>query len=200
MPEFNRRQLFKLRLGDLTREVGKAFAPGKPETQERPGHPRPPGALADASEFLNTCESCHACANACPYDAIEHYGPAFGILEGTPYIDPAKSPCHWCEDMPCIAACPSGALVREDDEPVAPIGKVSLDLNACLNTQGVLCDVCSYRCPTHVKAIRMVDRMPALETDRCTGCGMCVYHCEAEPSAFRIVPTDQPTTNTARST
>ena len=27
MPEFNRRQLFKLRIGDLTREVGKIVAP-----------------------------------------------------------------------------------------------------------------------------------------------------------------------------
>ena len=198
MPEFNRRQLFSLRLGDLTREMGKALtADGEHEKQTDEGmrFPRPPGAISGENAFLDTCERCHACARACPHDAISQYGPAFGRLEGGPYIDPAEAPCHWCEDMPCIAACPSGALAREAEEPVAAIGTVTLDLNRCLNAQGILCDTCSYRCPTHVKAIRMVNRKPVLDVDECVGCGMCVYHCDAEPPAFEFGPILKTTTD-----
>ena len=187
MPEFNRRQLFKLRIGDLTREVGKIVAPpAETDGDKEEQFPRPPGALRDEASFLETCERCHACAEACPYDAIDQFGPAHGRLEGTPFINPAAAPCHWCEDMPCIAACPSDALLRDVARPVAPIAKVTLNLDQCLNTHGVICDTCSFRCPTDIKAIRMVQRMPVLDADACTGCGMCVFHCEAEPSAFHL--------------
>ena len=195
MPEFNRRQLFKLRIGDLGREVSKIIAPPPDREQEQVAYPRPPGALQDDADFLDTCERCHACASACPHDAIDQYGAAQGKLEGTPFINPSSAPCHWCEDMPCIDACPSDALLRKPDQPVPAIGKVSLDLDRCLNRQGILCDTCSFRCPTEVKAIRMIQRMPVLDAEACTGCGMCVFHCEAEPTAFTLLPTNnQPTT------
>lgn len=124
---------------------------------------------------------------ACPHDIIRSFGAAFGVLENTPFIEPDLAPCRWCVDMPCIAACPSGALHREQDVPVPPVAKVKLDLGKCLNTQGTLCDTCSYRCPQEIRAIRMVNHRPVLDQDRCTGCGMCVYHCDAEPSAFELV-------------
>ncbi|NNC87453.1 MAG: 4Fe-4S binding protein [Akkermansiaceae bacterium] len=189
MPGFSRRQLFKLRLGDLSREVGRAVS-GDGGEEEGVPFIRPPGALEDEDAFLDTCERCHACAGACPYDVVRLFGPAFGPLEGTPFLEPAVAPCHWCEDMPCITACPSGALAREDGGAVPPIAKVSLDLDKCLNTTGTLCDTCSYRCPDTIRAIRMVRRRPVVDLDRCTGCGMCVYHCDAEPSAFEIVHLD----------
>ena len=131
MAGFNRRQLFRLKIGDLNRELDKVFSsPSRgtdagTETEakdELEWFPRPPGAISEEQEFLDTCERCHACAGACPYEAISTYGPAMGKLEGTPFIDPAKSPCHWCEDMPCLKACPSGAL----QEPLRPIARISL--------------------------------------------------------------------------
>jgi ferredoxin-type protein NapG len=188
MPGFNRRQLFKLRLGDLSREVGRALG-GADESEDGEAVPfvRPPGALADEEAFLAACERCHACADVCPHDAISPFGPAFGKLEGTPFMEPATTPCHWCEDMPCINACPSGALHLGESGAVAPLGKVALDLDRCLNTQGILCDTCAFRCPGHIKAIRMVQRRPVLDLDQCTGCGLCIFHCEAEPGAFTFV-------------
>lgn len=189
MAGFNRRQLFKLRLGDLSRVMGRKVGEAEDGLEEEP-FVRPPGALEDEDAFLETCERCHACAEACPHDVIRSFGPAYGSLEGTPFLDLHLAPCRWCSDMPCIAACPSGALQREESVPVRPIAKVALDLDKCLNTHGTLCDTCSYRCPGEVRAIRMVQRRPVLDVDRCTGCGMCVYHCEAEPSAFELVAID----------
>lgn len=192
MPEFSRRQLFRLRLGELTRELGKVVnPPAQADDRDAQNFPRPPGALRDEALFLAACERCHACADACPHGAIDQFGPAQGRLEGTPFINPAAAPCHWCEDMPCIDACPSDALQRAADVPLQPIANVSLDLGRCLNSDGILCDTCSFRCPTHIKAIRMVQRMPVLDAESCTGCGMCLYHCEADPSAFEFILTNQ---------
>lgn len=187
MPGFNRRQLFRLRLGDLSREVGKVV--GGKDGSEEEGEPfvRPPGALEDEQAFQDTCERCGACADACPHGIIRKFGPAFGPLEDTPYLEPEVDPCRWCEEMPCIAACPSGALTRKQSAMVLPIAKVSIDRGKCLNSQGVLCDTCSWRCPTHLKAIRMVNRFPVLDLEKCTGCGLCIYHCEAEPGAIALV-------------
>ncbi len=185
MPKFSRRQLFRLRLSDVTREVGKSAAQNGAEDEEEP-FLRPPGALEDEDAFLETCERCQACAEACPFGVIHHFGPVAGQLEKTPFVDPASVPCRWCEDMPCVRACPSGALKLDEGEEVAPIAKVLLQPDKCLTTQGILCDTCSWRCPAGVKAIRMVARKPVLEVDRCTGCGMCVVFCEAEPSAFKL--------------
>ena len=197
MPEFNRRQLFRLKIKDLGREVGKIVESPAPDGEcdglDEPSFPRPPGAIPDETDFLETCERCHACAAACPHDAIQQYGPVHGRREGTPFIDPTTAPCHWCEDMPCIEACPSEALNHDPDQsqapdhPVPPIAKVTLNLDQCLNRQGILCDTCAFRCPSHIKAIRMIQRMPVLDSDACTGCGMCLYHCEAEPSAFALI-------------
>jgi ferredoxin-type protein NapG len=189
MPGFNRRQLFRFRLGDLSREIGRTLRDPEQDEEAVP-FVRPPGALPEEEAFLSSCERCHACAEACPYTVIRQFGPAFGPMEGTPFLDPATTPCHWCEDMPCIKACPSGALHQKEDIPVPPIAKVALNLNQCLNTQGILCDTCSFRCPSHIKAIRMVQRMPVLDEERCTGCGLCITHCEADSSAFSLVFVD----------
>jgi len=188
MAGFNRRQLFRLKVNDLHRELGKVLAPAPNEEEpEEVLFPRPPGAIEDEQEFLKTCERCHACADVCPYEAISAYGPTMGKREGTPFINPAEAPCHWCVDMPCVEACPSGAL----QEPVKPIARITLDFDRCLVSQNTLCDTCSYRCPTHIHAIKMINRRPVLDEEKCTGCGMCVYHCEAEPTAFSFELTQE---------
>ena len=88
--------------------------------------------------------------------------------------------------MDCIQACPSGALSFGDNESVLPIGVAVIDPDLCLVSQGILCDTCAVRCPSDVRAIRMHGRLPVLDRDRCTGCGLCAYHCEAEPGAISI--------------
>jgi ferredoxin len=89
--------------------------------------------------------------------------------------------------MPCIQACESGALRFAPDGTVAPIAVAVFDLDKCLNEQGIICDTCARHCPTAVKAIRMVGRNVSFDSNKCTGCGLCAYHCEAEPAAFSIL-------------
>ncbi len=162
----------------------------KEHPEEKEGKPRryirPPGAMPDEVQFLSTCVRCNKCIEACPHDVIRSLTAVAGIAEGTPYLLPEKDPCRWCADMPCIQACESGALGFAPDGTVPPIAKAKFTSDKCLNEQGVLCDTCAQRCPTSVKAIRMIGRKVSFDLEKCTGCGLCAYHCEAEPAAFSI--------------
>ncbi|MBZ0268304.1 4Fe-4S dicluster domain-containing protein [bacterium] len=179
----SRRQFFRLKPADLAR--------GVVERREGAAKPRrvirPPGAVPDVM-LTGTCLSCRKCSQACPYDVIEHLGPAAGPAEGTPYLSPAQSPCHWCATMDCIAACPSGALRREGEAMPAPIAKARIDPDACLVAAGTLCDTCAQYCPTSIRAISMVARVPRIDEEACVGCGLCAYHCDAPGSAIAVEP------------
>ena len=149
---------------------------------------RPPGAMKDPQAFLDTCQRCKACSAACPYDVIGHLGPAAGMEEGTPFINPEKNPCRWCPTMDCIKACSSGALAFNDTGSVDAIAKAELDLNACLTQQGILCDDCVTACPTSVNALTLHNHKPQLDLQKCVGCGLCSYYCPTAPAAVRNNP------------
>lgn len=168
---FNRRQFFKLFQNPSSKGGGKD---GK--------FVRPPGANADDEIFLSDCTKCGDCAKHCPHDAIVFAGPKFGKNEGTPYLRLEEKPCYMCSDFPCIASCKDGALTLERKSK--PIAKVFVDENLCLNHQGTLCDECQLRCPTQFHAIKILNRKVYLDESLCSGCGLCVGFCPAEPLAF----------------
>jgi len=70
---------------------------------------RPPGAVAE-KEFHALCIKCGQCLQVCPYHSIKlaDIGQGHGI--GTPYIDANIRGCYACNAVPCVLACPSGAL------------------------------------------------------------------------------------------
>ena len=77
---------------------------------------RPPGALPEA-EFLAACTRCDLCVKVCPHWALKVATRHDAPPPGTPFLhDPAADACARCPDMPCIPACPSGAL-RPIDAP-----------------------------------------------------------------------------------
>lgn len=186
--KISRRNLFRLRPVDVMQLVRRARKPETADAKEVT-YFRPPGALSNAKDFLTACERCAKCSEACPHGVIEHLGPVAGdVQEGTPVLYPDKNPCHWCSDMPCIQACPSGALAFRPGGIVPPIGKAVLHLNSCLTLEGILCDMCSQFCPTQINAITMKNRRPHLDENACVGCGLCACHCESSPPSLRIVP------------
>ena len=70
---------------------------------------RPPGAVAE-KDFIALCIKCGQCLQVCPYHSIELADMTMGHGEGTPYIDANIRGCYACEAVPCVLACPSGAL------------------------------------------------------------------------------------------
>ncbi len=180
----SRRQFFKLNPFDALRSITKKEPDGP--VKEKTFY-RPPGACSNEDDFLSKCERCHKCADACPHDVIFSLGPIEGKREGTPALDPSGKPCQWCKDMDCINACPSGALSFNDDGGINRIGSVMLNLDDCLNTHGILCDTCVSFCPPSVKALKSDGRAPVLDPEKCVGCGLCVYYCESERVAIKII-------------
>lgn len=161
--------------------------PASPPPKLPPIPIRPPGSLTEAA-FRYVCLHCGACREACEPGALVELGEAYGDAQGTPGFFPASSPCLLCPDLPCIEACSSGALKPLAAARDARMGTAVIDLERCYDSRGTPCDECALQCPTGIKAIRMGTEGPQVAADLCTGCGICVQACPAEPAAIRIRP------------
>ena len=165
---------------------------------------RPPGAL-DEPDFLAACIRCGLCVRDCPYDTLKLAEPGLDApAAGTPYFTARDVPCEMCDDIPCVAVCPTGALDHGltviDDAKMGVA--VLVDEEHCLNALGLRCDVCYRVCPVIDEAITLERLhnprsghhaifMPTVHADRCTGCGKCEKSCVLPgESAIRVLPVD----------
>ncbi len=149
---------------------------------------RPPGAISERN-FLQACTRCDACIHACPKDAIRKAPKSMGFLVmGTPYIDPIKTPCVMCDDLPCIPACEDNALLPVAREDVN-MGYAILNKKNCKAYSNIFCQQCVIDCPVP-GAITQRDMLPMIHKDICTGCGVCARSCMTvnSPTAIKIKP------------
>jgi len=164
---------------------------------------RPPGALPE-TDFSAACIRCGMCVRDCPFDILHLARPEQPLSTGTPYFVARQLPCEMCEDIPCVKACPTGAL----DHSLIDINKskmglaVLVDHETCLNFLGLRCDICYRVCPVIDKAITLDPQtnartgkhtlfIPVVHSDHCTGCGKCVEICpkaiiHLRPASARI--------------
>ena len=87
-----------------------------PYLQAKENRLRPPGAVSE-DEFLALCIKCGQCLQVCPYHSIKLADMAKGVGIGTPYIDANERGCWACDAVPCVLACPSGALDHHCEKP-----------------------------------------------------------------------------------
>ncbi|HRF71537.1 MAG TPA: ferredoxin-type protein NapG [Accumulibacter sp.] len=162
---------------------------------------RPPGAGRE-DDFLGACIRCGMCVRDCPYNILELSRPESPVATGTPYFTARTAPCEMCEDIPCVKACPTGALDhRLTDINQSRMGLAVLsDQETCLNWLGLRCDVCYRVCPLIDKAITLEVRpntrtgrhamfIPTVHSEHCTGCGKCEKACVTEEASIRVLPT-----------
>lgn len=76
---------------------------------------RPPGALEE-SLFLSSCIKCGQCLQVCPPEILHLATITSGFSIGTPYITPSEGGCILCKGLPCVLACPTGALDHDISE------------------------------------------------------------------------------------
>ncbi|MFI0396191.1 ferredoxin-type protein NapG [Paracoccus jiaweipingae] len=164
---------------------------------------RPPGALADEGDFLSACIRCGLCVRDCPYDTLKLAELGVdAVATGTPFFTARDIPCEMCEDIPCVAACPTGALDHDlTDITQATMGTaVLIDQEHCLNFLGLRCDVCYRVCPVIDEAITLELQhnarsghhaafIPTVHADKCTGCGKCEKSCVLPEAAIKVLPT-----------
>jgi len=161
---------------------------------------RPPGARTEA-EFLAACVRCGLCVRDCPYPTLSLARFGDDMPVGTPFFVARKYPCEMCDDVPCVKACPTGALdpALENIDDARMGLAVLVDHETCLNFLGLRCDVCYRVCPAIDTAITLERRhnvrtgkhamfIPTVHSDACTGCGKCERSCVLEESAIRIFP------------
>lgn len=175
--ERSRRELLRDLFGALRRPRP---APADPATA-----PRPPGALSPDERFLDACTGCGDCAPVCPVDAIIMLRQDDGRL--LPAVHPSAAACQLCADLPCIAACPDGALVAPSAPDQVRMGIARVDPCRCVTFTGERCDACYRACPYPDRALMMIGGRPLVGAGACTGCGLCEQACPEAPKAIRIV-------------
>lgn len=161
---------------------------------------RPPGALPE-SNFLSACIRCGMCVRDCPFDTLKLARFAEQVVAGTPYFVARKVPCEMCDDIPCVKACPTGALDHElTDINEARMGlAVVIDQESCIAFHGLRCEVCYNVCPLREQAITLELQhnprsgkhamfIPRVHSDACTGCGKCEQACILQQAAIKVLP------------
>ena len=131
---------------------------------------------------LEKCVACGACAIACmdqndifpaagdvPLRRVETAEPGLRG-EGFVYLSIA---CLHCTDAPCVSACPSGHLEKNEQ------GLTVFSEEPCTS-----CRKCAAVCPFGVPRFGGDGKM-----SKCTGCALRLEH-GLEPACVRICPTD----------
>lgn len=166
---------------------------------------RPPGALEE-EDFLKTCIKCGMCVEACPFDTLMLAKPGDNKPLGTPFFTPRDIPCYMCPDIPCVPVCPTDALDitkvsknNQLDINMADMGVAVVDSKNCIAFWGIQCDACYRACPILGDAIKIeytqnertgkhAFMKPVVDSDYCTGCGLCEKACVTEKASIFVLP------------
>lgn len=165
---------------------GLAFIEDKKiPTRETPIVPPGSGSIRN---FTTRCTGCQLCVSVCPNQVLR---PSAGLMTFMqPEVSYERGYCR-PECVKCSEVCPAGAIVRLDkaDKSATQVGHaVWVEKNCVVLTDGMECGNCARHCPTG--AITMVEsnpgsldakKIPAVNVERCIGCGACENLCPARP-------------------
>ena len=143
----------------------------------------PPGAVS-LSNLHQHCTACQLCVSVCPNEVLRPMTDVEHFMQ--PESSYERGYCR-PECTRCSEVCPTGAIKPIDtaDKSSIQIGHaVWVKANCVPITDGVECGNCARHCPTG--AITMVEsenglKIPAVNTEKCIGCGACENLCPARP-------------------
>lgn len=147
----------------------------------------PPGSHS-AHRFAQHCTACQLCVSVCPNDVLRPATDLQRLMQ--PEMSYERGYCR-PECGRCAEVCPTDAIRLTDlaEKSSIQIGHaVWVKENCVCLTDGVNCGNCARHCPTG--AIQMVPsdpedkeaiRIPAVNAERCIGCGACENLCPARP-------------------
>lgn len=166
---------------DKVMDGGLAYIEQK-RIPERATPIKPAGALS-LSHFQKHCTACQLCVSACPSHVLRPSSSLLTLMQ--PEMSFERGYC----DISCTACadvCPTGAITRilPEDKTAIRIGHaVWIRENCVVLSDHVSCGNCAKHCPAG--AITLVDTaegtIPAVDTEKCIGCGTCEYLCPSRP-------------------
>ncbi len=124
----------------------------------------------------DVCSGCRACEVACVAQHEGRFGAAVARIRVTkierlgldcPHV------CRLCRRAPCAAACPTGALYKDD-----VTGAILLHPDDCIG-----CSACVDACPFGMAALHPETGL-ALICDLCGGAPACVKRCATGAIAY----------------
>ena len=143
----------------------------------------PPGALS-LRNLHQHCTACQLCVSACPNGVLRPQTDLENFMQPEASYERGycRPECTRCSDV-----CPAGAIrpIDTTDKSSIQIGHAVWIKDNCIPlTDGVECGNCARHCPTG--AITMVEsksglKIPAVNTERCIGCGACENLCPSRP-------------------
>ena len=147
----------------------------------------PPGAVS-LRRFAQHCTACQLCVSVCPNGVLRPSTDLLRMMQ--PEMSYERGYCR-PECAKCAEVCPTDAihLTSLAEKSATQIGHAVWVKANCINlTDKQPCDNCARHCPT--AAIQMVPsvagdpasmKIPAVNTERCIGCGACENLCPARP-------------------
>ena len=91
----------------------------------------------------------------------------------------------------CSNVCPAGAIIplKREERASTQVGHAVWQRDLCIAaTEGVHCGNCARHCPAGAITMIPLDsdnpngaRIPAVDTERCIGCGACENLCPVRP-------------------
>ncbi len=156
----------------------------KPERQT----PIVPAGALSARHFAQHCTACQLCVSVCPNEVLRPSTDLMKLMQ--PEMSYERGYCR-PECVKCAEVCPAGAIqpITLAEKSAIQIGQAVWRKDFCVPlTDGVECDNCARHCPT--AAILMVPsdannpdspKIPAINVEKCIGCGACEALCPARP-------------------
>ncbi len=129
---------------------------------------RPPWSKSE-EQFVDLCNSCRACVDACPEKIISTGAGKF------PVVDFTKGGCSFCEK--CVESCKYNAFEVVSKRPWDLTAKIK---DNCLSKIGVVCQSCSEVCDHGaIEFSLQMGGIPGIDlnTENCNGCGDCISIC-----------------------
>ena len=157
--------------------------------KEAPQRKQPivPAGARSWRHLSRNCTACQLCISACPNQVL---CPSSGLMTlMQPTISYERGYCR-PECTRCAEVCPTNAIepITREEKSSTSIGHAVWIAQNCVAASGqAKCNNCAHHCPSG--AITMVEAegypypIPAVDTERCIGCGACEYLCPSRPFA-----------------
>ncbi len=119
--------------------------------------------------YPDRCTGCHNCELACTLSHDNEFRPSMSRIHVYSWeMEGFSMPttCQHCEDAPCVAVCPTGAM--HDDKA---LNTVAWDVLKCIG-----CRMCTLACPFGA-VVFDTGRRRIVKCDMCNGDPECARFC-----------------------